>query len=210
MSCTMLISGPTGKGLPRQSLRVHKSARLTLTLLDTGGGWEWWESKGWISVRAGCILLYDSLSMDVSLELLEDLRIPRITELTQDCNIGLNDRKRRTSLATLADESCHYDAWLGHSLGSPKFNVLGVLFFRIKSIHIGVIQTAWMWFFFFMNLKFFLLISYLQLLWFSIRMLHVCLPVHSLLSLIFSLSLSLFFFFPLQFSETVSHPGLYI
>ena len=62
------------------------------------------------------------------MEPLEGLRMPRITELTQDCNIGLNDRKRRTSLATLADESCHYDAWLGHSLGSPKFNVLGVIF----------------------------------------------------------------------------------
>ena len=78
------------------------------------------------------------------MEPLEGLRMPRITELTQDCNIGLNDRKRRTSLATLADESCHFDAWLGHSLGSPKFNVLGVMFFGIKSINIGVGQTAWM------------------------------------------------------------------
>ena len=153
--------------------------------------------------------------MEVSLEPLEDLRIPRITELTQDCNIGLNDRKRRTSLATLADESCHYDAWLGHSLGSPKFNVLGVTFFqnqkytyRYWSNRLDVIFFALS----FMNLKIFLLISYLQFLWFWICMLNVCLPVHSLLSLsFFSLSLSLFHLFSLSnFRKTVLHPGLYL
>ena len=72
------------------------------------------------------------------------------------------------------------------------------MFFGIKSINIGVGQTAWMWFFFF-SMKLFLLISYLQFLWFWICMLHVCFPVHSL-TLSFSLSLSLFYLFPLQFS----------
>ena len=146
----MLIFGPTGKGLLRQSLHVHKVSleapgpiryREWIRMMRKQG-----HGSRFVRLR---FLPYDSLSMEVSLEPLEDLRIPRITELTQDCNIGLNDRKRRTSLATLADESCHYDAWLGHSLGSPKFNVTGVLFFRIKSIHIGVGQTAWMWFFVF-------------------------------------------------------------
>ena len=133
------------------------------------------------------------------MEPLEDLRIPRITELTQDCNIGLNDRKRRTSLATLADESCHYDAWLGHSLGSPKFNVLGVTFFqnqkytyRYWSNRLDVIFFALS----FMNLKIFLLISYLQ--FFLILDMHVSRlspsPFVNSLSHFLSLLLSFIFF----------------
>jgi hypothetical protein len=88
----MLIFGPTGKGLPRQSLHVHK---VSLEAPGPIRYWEWIrmmrkQGHGSRFVRPR-ILPYDSLSMEVSLTFLEDLRVTADHWVNSGLSLRLND-----------------------------------------------------------------------------------------------------------------------
>ena len=91
--CAMLIFGPTGKGLLRQSLHVHKVSleapgpiryREWIRMMRKQG-----HGSRFVRLR---FLPYDSLSMEVSLILLEDLRVTADHWVKSGLSLRLNDR----------------------------------------------------------------------------------------------------------------------